>query len=502
MSQHDSTAIDLVVIDTPSGMVRGSIAVPAGAATAVATFKGIPFAKPPVGELRFAAPEPVDPWTGVLDALEFGPTAQRGDPGVTLIPEPSVPGEATLNVNVTTPAAGDPSAALPVLVWIHGGGYFAGSPASPWYSSPAFARDGVVTVVISYRLGFDGFGHIPGAPSNRGIRDWLCALEWVRDHISSFGGDPNRVTIAGQSAGGGAVLTLLGIPASRGLFHQVIALSSAVGDVSAERAAALSQKIATAAGVSCDRAGFSSLSEDALLKFQKEATDITSAKAMTKMMDDGLGLGPTVDGDLITRQTLESLASGEKADVPLLINAADDEFGMAFADAPGFLKLIPAGFMLARMGAPRKARRDWLAANQDARERGTTSVMGRYISDKFFKVGLAEAVAHRGNAPTWVSRFSWRSPVFNAAVHCIDVPFFFDCLDSEKVAPLAGEHPPQELADTVHSAALAFITTGNPGWAPYLPGNITMVYDNPRSETMQDGYASVDALRPAALAAV
>lgn len=166
---HDEP--EIIVIDTPSGQVRGAVQVPVGSSAHVATFKGIPFAKAPVGSLLFQAPEPVDPWTGVLDALDFGPTAQRGDPGVTLIPEPSIPGDSTLNVNVVTPAAGDQDAKLPVLVWIHGGGYFAGSPASPWYSSPAFARDGVVTVVISYRLGFDGFGHIPGAPSNRGIRD-------------------------------------------------------------------------------------------------------------------------------------------------------------------------------------------------------------------------------------------------------------------------------------------------------------------------------------------
>lgn len=501
MPSPDITLDDTVVIDTPSGKVRGRFAVPAGASKAVATFKGIPFAQAPVGELRFAAPAPVEPWAGVLDALDFGPTAQRGDPGVTLIPEPSIPGEATLNVNVVTPAAGDPGAGLPVLVWIHGGGYFAGSPASPWYSSPAFARDGVVTVVVSYRLGFDGFGHIPGAPSNRGVRDWLCALEWVREHAASFGGDPNRVTLAGQSAGGGAVLTLLGMPAARGFFQQAIALSSAVGDVGPERAAELSRKIAAAAGVSCDRAGFSSLTEEALLGFQKEATDIASSKAMLKMMDNGLALGPTIDGDLIPRPTLESLAAGEKSDVPLLINAADDEFGMVFAEAPGFLNVLPAGFMLARMGAGRRTRRDWLAANPDAHGRGTKSVLGRYISDKFFKVGLAEAVAHRGDAPTWVSRFSWRSPVFNAAVHCIDVPFFFDCLDSEKVAPLAGENPPQELADTVHAAALRFITTGDPGWEPYLPGKTTMVFDHPRSEPVHDGYAGVAALRPAALAA-
>ena len=164
-------------------------------------------------------------------------------------------GDSTLNVNVFTPRPGEADASLPVLVYIHGGGYTSGSPASPWYDGAAFNRDGVVTVTVSYRLGFDGFGHIPGAPSNRGVRDWLAALEWVRENIAAFGGDPTRVTIAGQSAGGGAVLTLLGMLAAQGLFHAVWALSGALADVAPERARTLSAKLANLAGVAPTRTG-------------------------------------------------------------------------------------------------------------------------------------------------------------------------------------------------------------------------------------------------------
>src|SRR6185437_13660526 len=143
-----------------------------------AAFLGIPFAEPPVGELRFAAPEPHRPWEGVRDAGEPGATPQRKALAeITLIPEPSYPGESTLNVDVFTPRPGDPEAKLPVLVYIHGGGYVAGSPASPWYDGAAFNRDGIVTVSVSYRLGFDGFGWIEDAPANRGILDWILALE-------------------------------------------------------------------------------------------------------------------------------------------------------------------------------------------------------------------------------------------------------------------------------------------------------------------------------------
>src|SRR6187402_1889411 len=256
------TAAEAPVVTIAPGRVRGLWRGTPGTPGASAAFLGIPFAQAPVGDLRFAAPVPPEPWKGTRDALEYGATAQRGDKGITLIPEPSVPGESTLNVNVFTPAPGQTDAALPVLVYIHGGGYTAGSPASPWYDGRAFNRDGVVTVSISYRLGFDGFGHIAGAPSNRAVRDWLAGLEWVRENIEAFGGDPDRVTIAGQSAGGGAVLTLLGMPGAQHLFHAVWALSGALGDIAPERAWALSARLAKLAGVAPTREGFASVSEE------------------------------------------------------------------------------------------------------------------------------------------------------------------------------------------------------------------------------------------------
>ena len=255
----------LVEVDTIAGRVRGRWRADA-AGNASAAFLGIPFGEPPVGERRFAAPVPHGPWEGVLDATAYAPTAQRGDPGVTLIPEPSVPGDSTLNVNVFTPTPST-DAALPVLVYIHGGGYFAGSPASPWYDGAAFNRDGVVTVSISYRLGFDGFGWIADAPMNRGVLDWLLALEWVRDNIAAFGGDPARVTIAGQSAGGGAVLTLLGMPSAQPLIAGVYSISGAAADVTLAEAESFGRRLAAASAASsrpapgsprCPRRGCSS----------------------------------------------------------------------------------------------------------------------------------------------------------------------------------------------------------------------------------------------------
>ncbi|PHP53534.1 carboxylesterase family protein [Actinomyces ruminis] len=241
------------VVDAPCGAVRGvwrriasapadgaddgtgangpgtSVADATSAASArftrSAAFYGIPFAEPPVDSLRFLAPVPRGRWDGVREATRPGPTPQRRPFGeTTAIPEPSIPGDDILSVNVFTPAPGDAGAHLPVLVWIHGGGFYAGSPASPYYDGAAFNRDGVVTVSVSYRLGLDGFGWIPDsdAPVNRGILDQILALEWVRENIAAFGGDPEQVTIGGQSAGGASALVLLNSPRVRGLFSRVI----------------------------------------------------------------------------------------------------------------------------------------------------------------------------------------------------------------------------------------------------------------------------------------
>ena len=179
---------------TQQGKVMGSTEKGA------AVFLGIPYAAAPVGEARFAPPMPPKRWEGTRTARAYGATALQPDQEFTLIPEPAVEGDNCLNLNVFTP---DPdTAGLPVLVWIHGGGFFAGCSASPWYWGERFARDGVVLVSINYRLGIEGFLPVEDGGANRGVLDWLAALEWVQHNIEAFGGDLSQVTVAGQSAGG------------------------------------------------------------------------------------------------------------------------------------------------------------------------------------------------------------------------------------------------------------------------------------------------------------
>lgn len=487
---------DFVNVTTSAGEVRGQWRDVPGSTTRSAAFLGIPFAEAPVGELRFAAPVPTAPWQGVRDALEFGATAQRGDPGVTLIPEPSIPGESTLNANVFTPAPGDTATALPVMVWIHGGGYFAGSPASEWYDGRAFNRDGIVTVSLGYRLGFDGFGVIADAPSNRGVRDWIAGLEWVAQNIAAFGGDPARVTIAGQSAGGGAVLTLLGMERAQHLFSGVYAISGALADVTPERGAAFTQKMADALHVEPTRAGFASISEEKILEVQKVLSNPTSPKQMTAMLNEGLGLGPAIDGDLIIRPTRDSLRAGVGADKPLTLGATDDEFAMMVSGQEKKMQWVPLWVLLRTFGLTGAAKRAYLKANPAVVARGHAAVVGRFVTDKMFRSGIVDTVAARAAAPTWVYRIAFPSGVFGSAVHCIDVPFWFDCLDGPAMEPLTGPNPPQKLADAIHGAAVAMVRDGNPGWPAWTAAIRTVeVFGDARTQATEiGGYEGAAAL--------
>ncbi|WP_228479769.1 carboxylesterase/lipase family protein [Microbacterium abyssi] len=482
------------IVATASGPVRGFWR-DHGTPDASAAFLGIPFAKPPVGKLRFAAPIAPDPWTEPLDATSYGATPLRITGVDNLIPEPAVPGKSTLNVNVFTPAL---DGALPVLVWIHGGGYTEGSPASPWYDGARFNRDGVVTVSISYRLGFDGFGYIEGAPANRGVRDWIAALEWVQQNIAAFGGDPARVTVGGQSAGGGAVLTLLGMPQAQHLFHRAMSFSGALADVPLDAARRRGERIAELGGVTADVDGFRSLTERRIRQLQpKAATPRKGVGMVLDLLSDGLPWGPMVDGELIARPTVDALADGTGADKPLLLGATDDEFTMVAEREGGKLRRVPSAILLLPFLRGRSTRHAYLTANAAQRKKGGVAMVGRFISDHVFRVLIPRVAEARNgaDAETWAYRFSWVSPTKGWACHCLDVPFWFDGLDREKVANLAGPHPPQGLADEMHAAAVAMITDGEPGWPAWstAPG-IARVFGGTGPDVSEDAYDSVLAL--------
>jgi para-nitrobenzyl esterase len=475
------------VVSTTSGKVRGTWR-PGSAA-----FLGIPYAAAPVGPLRFAAPAPVEPWDGVRDATRPGPTPQRRGLGGPLgIPEPSIPGADVLNLNVFTPAPDEPDRRLPVLVWIHGGGFTAGSPASPWYDGASFNRDGVVTVVISYRLGFDGFGWIEDAPLNRGVLDMIAALEWVRDNVTAFGGDPAQVTIGGQSAGGTSVLALLTCSAAQELFRAVACSSGTGRTQDAAAAQRLGREMASAAGVLPTRAGWAELSEDAVLDVQarygmRPPSGVPDPVALVRGVlfgrDNGPGFGPVVDGVLLSHPVEEALALGIGVDKPLLIGANAHEFNAGLAGARSALASLDVATALADAGLPQAIADRYVAQHPELVE--PAFLLGQVITDALFRMPLTRFLAARaaggGAACTWAYDFRWRSPVLGLSMHCIDLPFAWDLLGADGVVEGLGEAPPQFLADAMHRAWVRFVRENEPGWRPWVHG-AGVVFDQESSE--------------------
>jgi para-nitrobenzyl esterase len=456
-----------MIVTIPAGKVRG---LERRGSTA---FLGIPFAAPPTGANRFRAPAPVSAWDGVRDATACAATPQRRPFGdEPTIPEPSVPGDATLNVNVFTPAPGDSRAALPVLVWIHGGAYFAGSPASPWYDGRSFNRDGVVTVTVSYRLGFDGFGWIGGAPANRGLLDQIAALRWVQDTIAEFGGDPSRVTVAGQSAGGGSVLSLMSSPLAAGLFRAAISESGALSRIRPDAARATAARMARAAGVDGGIDGWLAVDETTVLDHQwplrfagVAGADTTIAEAVRAMQDGrgdllGFGFAPVVDGEILLEYE-EAVRSGPHRDTPLLLGTNADEFPVP--SEPVDAREVEAA--LREAGASAVAVRRFLA---DAAPLGPALLRSRLLAGSMFRSPAVHQAAERARAGagarTWLYDFRHPAGPRRLAAHCLELPFVWDLLDAPGAGAVLGAAASPQLADVMHADWVRFVRDAVCDW--------------------------------------
>ena len=461
------------IVTTRAGDVRGALV------DGCFSFLGIPYAAEPTGALRFAGPEPHAAWEGVRDALVYGATAAQPAQDFTLIPEPPMPGDNCLNLNVFTPELG--SAGLPVLVWIHGGGFMSGCSASPWYRGEGFARDDIVVVSLNYRLGLEGFAVLKGAPANRGVLDWVAALTWVQDNIAQFGGDPGNVTIAGQSAGAAACMTLMAVPRAQGLFHRVIAMSGSahlLGTLADAEAA--TQQVADLVGIKATREDFAATSVERLLEAQGSLSPVLGAAGgpvdlpalASRFASQLLAFAPVPDGDVLPEHPVHALQGGAGSDLPLLIGATAEEFTM-----------------LTRMGGPPEPHDTLEAltilglAGPDASDYVATcgtDAVGQALTDRMFRVPARRSAEIRTDAaPTYLYDFGWRSSALGGVLgagHCVDVPFAFDALHAEGVELALGPHAPQSLADTVHRAWVGFICSGEPGWPAYGPDRTTMVF--------------------------
>jgi para-nitrobenzyl esterase len=438
---------------TQSGRIRGFVDEGALA------FLGVPYADPPLGSLRFKAPAPPTKWAGVREAVTYGPTAPQNEPGVTIIPEPVEPGDDFLNLNIYTPDLND---SLPVIVWIHGGGFTAGCNRSAWYRGTRFARDGVVLVSIGYRLGVEGFLEVGGAPSNRAILDWIAALEWVQDNIASFGGDESNVTIAGQSAGSAACVYLLTTARARGLFKRAIC-QSGVGDASmtADTARDLGRRIAEHLGVKPTREELARFSPAELIDAHKALNIAPSFDRAAPQ------LKPFVDGDLVTQPPLAAVRDGVGGGVDVMAGATSEELnGLRFR--------IPAEEAERRFEEMGLGPDEQRAYVEHVGATDLHDALGQAMTDHIFRVPVAKLLDARANASakTFGYDFRWRSPVSGVgACHCLDIPFAFDNLDAERVRDgLHGPDAPQELASDMHRSWVLFATEGDPRWPPYDAG--------------------------------
>jgi para-nitrobenzyl esterase len=481
---------DEVIAQTVEGRLRG---VRDGQAL---RFLGIPYAQSPTSAGRFAAPMRHGRWDGIRDALAYGATSPQPNRGITVIPEPIIAGDNELNLNVFTPELGP--AGLPVLIWIHGGGFFAGCNASPWYRGGPFARDGVVLVSINYRLGAEGFLEAPGAPANRAVRDWVRALEWVADNITAFGGDPGKVTIAGQSAGGGACATLLGVPAAAGLFRAAVCMSGGAAlRQTADGVRSVAAQMAGQLGVpELSQATLEELPAETILAAQQAIWAASPAaidgqqdrETVIGVLSGGLRLpwAPWTDGEVVTEEPLQAAGSPRHCSVSVLAGATAHEFNMAWMTADW----ITAGTVaegLAKAGVPAPLAAPYL----DRAGQQPCSAVGQAVTDRSFRVPaqqLAAAKAQAGGA-AYAYDFRWapaEGPLAGLAFHCLDVPFVFDALDEPGVREVTGQAPPASLAADMHRAWVRFVTDGGPGWERYETGRRPVMVFGEQSAVHQD----------------
>jgi para-nitrobenzyl esterase len=457
-------------VRTSAGKVRGRWE------RSVAVFRGIPFAEPPVGALRFAAPRSVRGWDGMLEAVSFGPSP----PQAAAFGMDSLAGEATtddwLTINVWSPSPA-PGAGLPVMVWIHGGAYSIGMSSLPEYDGGRLAGDGAVVVVtFNYRVGMEGFGQIEGAAANRGLLDQVAALTWVQENIQAFGGDPGRVTIFGESAGGGSVAALLAMPRAAGLFRRAVAQSAQgtffspelAADIAAACAAELGLRPTAAELAAVDPAGLSAAG-DAI-----GATMDRRSGRWGQVAYRSIPFSPVVDGDSLPVTPWRALADGAGRGVELLVGHTRDEQRL-FTALAGMLGQVTDEQAAAAL--------DVLAPGPDGARRyrggfpaaGPDELYELVNSDWAFRMPtlrLAEAQAGAGGR-AYVYELTWPAPGMGGilgACHGLDVPLVFGNLDRGLPAALIGESPNAEaeaLSAHMRSAWTAFATDGSPGWTPY-----------------------------------
>jgi para-nitrobenzyl esterase len=466
------------------------------------SFKNIPYAKPPIGPNRFRPPAAADPWNGVRPCLEFGPACpQIGDlPGIMgpISQLESGVDEDCLNLNVWTPALDE--ARRPTMVWIHGGGCVWGSASQRMYNGEAFARDGAVLVSVNYRLNALGFLYLDEfvegmeGSGNLGILDLIAALEWVRDNIASFGGDPDNVTIFGESGGGVCVISLLAAPRARGLFRRAIVQSASPTAMTREIAVRTSRRAHEILEVRPgDLEALQALPADRIVAAASQVQhEIRSIFPDLPALP--VAIFPVVGDAVCPDVPLAMIQRGAAEGVDLLWGSTLDEFSGVWsspadgegADDHGFREASMPDLeaLLPRAKVPVG---QMLAAYRSLSPGASTERLALQVrDDSGFRVPMLTLAAaqHDHHPGIWLYRFDWPSPIANGALgafHILEIPFVFDQL----VEPgLHGPQPPKELARTMHQAWINFARCGDPSvaglptWPRYEPGALLQMVFN------------------------
>ena len=451
------------VIDTTSGKMQGY------KEEDLVIFKGIPYAEPPIDELRFSPPVPKNRWEGVLEATKYGPCSYQGytqleDFTGKLQPE----SEDCLNLNVWTPNIDNKK--RPVMFWIHGGAFLMGGGIDPMYDGSALVRRGdIVVVTINYRLGALGYSYIPGVTVNAGHLDQILALKWVHDNIELFGGDPNNVTIFGESAGGYSVVALAAMPAAKGLFHRIIAQSAPA--INPEVTKKPTKKVMRMVGVNTgDIDAFRKISPEKIIAAQNKfmATDILNL----------LAFRPLIEGETLPIHPLKVFQNGNCKDIDFMIGSNLEEAKLFTALSPEFSNLNSAdgdkfimGF-LGRLGIDNSKSKTMIDIYKQAREgkysTDAKEMVNALLTDYIFRIStirLLEAQSkHQTN--TYNYMFTWPSPGLNGelgACHALELPFVFNNFDAPGFQDFIGNGQDLEaISYKMMDAWIAFARTGNP----------------------------------------